>query len=102
MNKYKIIERIYFNEMGEPGDPKYYIKELKLVIPFFGWKWWVYIKEHIDGYGDYYQVPIIWDSVEEAQEFIDTILCPELPRNKYQVKEVKLSECTKNDNPRIY
>ncbi len=96
MNKYKIIERIYFNEKGEPGDPKYYIKELKHIIPLFGWKRWVYIKEY------YYWVPIVWDSVEEAQEFIDTVLCHGLPRNKYQVKEVKLSKCTKNDNQRIY
>lgn len=93
MTKYKIIERIYFNEKGEPGDPKYYIKELKPIIPFFGWKRWVYIKEHISGYGDYYWDPIVWDSVEEAQEFIDTVLCPGLPRNKYQVKEVKTVNC---------
>jgi hypothetical protein len=90
---YKIIEIIYFNEKGEPGDPRYYIKELKPIIPFLGWKRWVYIKETKCGYGDCYKTPISWSTVEDAQEFINNILYPGILREKTQTKEIKTVNC---------
>ncbi len=90
---YKIIEKIYFNELGKPGAPRYCIQELKPVIPFLGWKRWVYVKETKCGWGDTYKVRMEWDSLEEAQKFIDEILCPGILREKTQTKEIKTVNC---------
>jgi len=90
---YKIIEKTYFDERGEFGDPRYYIQELKPIIPFFGWKRWVYVKETQCGYGDWYRTPMVWNTAQDAQEFIDKILCPGIPRDKHQTKEIKIINC---------
>ena len=93
MKKYKIIESIYYNEKGEPNAPKYYIKELKPIIPFFGWKRWVYIKETECRYGDCYKVRMKWYTVEDAQNFITEILCPPTPRDTHKYTEIKTVNC---------
>ena len=93
MSKYKIIERVYYNGKGEANAPKYYIKELKPIIPFFGWKRWVYVKETYCGWGDYYKVPMVWAEVEDAQNFINTVLCPQVPRDKHEYTEIKTVNC---------
>jgi hypothetical protein len=94
MNKYKIIEKTYFNERGKPNEPRYYIKELKSVIPLFGWKRWVYIKEtHYDYECHHYKTRMVWNTAEDAQEFINTVLCPGVLRDKYQIKEIQTVKC---------
>ncbi len=90
---YKIIEKTYFNERGESGIARYHIKELKPIIPFLGWKWWVYIKETRCGGCDCYKTPITWSTAQDAQEFINAVLCPGIPRDKYQIKEIKTVNC---------
>ena len=93
MSKYKIIERVYYNERGEASTPTYHIKELKPLIPFFGWRRWVYIKETQCGWGDCYKVRMAWATVEDAQNFINTILCPQVPREKHEYTEIKTVNC---------
>jgi hypothetical protein len=93
MKKYKIIESVYYNEKGETNAPKYYIKELKPIIPFFGWMRWVYIKETHCGWGDYYKVRMKWNTVEDAQNFITEILCPQTPRDTHKYTEIKTVNC---------
>ena len=92
MSKYKIIESIYYNEKGEANAPKYYIKELKPIIPFFGWKRWVYIKETQCGWGCS-EERMAWATVEDAQTFINTVLCPQVPRDKHKYTEIKTVNC---------
>ena len=93
MNKYKIIEKVYYNERGEVCAPKYFIKELKPVIPFFGWKRWVYVKETHYGWGDCYKVRMVWNTVADAQNFINTVLCTQAPRDKRKYTEIKTVNC---------
>ena len=93
MSKYKIIESVYYNEQGKASAPTYHIKELKPLIPFFGWTRWVYVKETHCGWGDCYKVPMAWAAVEDAQNFIDTVLCPQVPRDKHKHTEIKTVNC---------
>ena len=93
MSKYKIIKRVYYNERGEVSAPTYFIKELKPIIPFFGWKRWVYIKETRCELGDCYKIRMEWNTVEDAQNFINTVLCPRVPRKKHEYTEIKTVTC---------
>ena len=93
MSKYKIIESIYYNEKGKADPPNYFIKELKPIIPFFGWKRWVYIRETVNGWDRSYQRKMVWSSVEDAQKFINEVLCPQIPRSDYKIKEIKTVNC---------
>lgn len=94
MSKYKIIKRVYYNEKGEVSAPTYFIKELvKPIIPFFGWGRWVYIKETECVYSGCYRVRMKWNTVEDAQNFINTVLCPQVPRDKHEYTEVKTVNC---------
>ena len=93
MSKYKIIESVYHNIKGESNAPKYYIKELKPIIPFFGWKRWVYIKETQCGYGICDKVRMGWDTIADAQNFITEILCPQVPRDTHKYTEIKTVNC---------
>ena len=70
-----------------------YIKELKPIIPFFGWKRWVYIKETQCGCGDCHKTRMAWNTVDDAQTFINTVLCPQVPRETHKYTEIKTVKC---------
>lgn len=89
MRKFKIIERVYYNKFGNAESTIYHIQELKPIIPFFGFKKWSYIKEIEGGMGDYYKTPMAFNSIADAQNFIDDVLTKNIPREEYKYTEIK-------------
>lgn len=80
MNKYRITREEYYNEFGSGGKVSFYVQELKPF--FFFWKRWSYIKHEVCGWGDCYNERTKFDSMHSAKEFIKTVLCTGLERNR--------------------
>ena len=69
----------YFNEKGKVTIKHYYIQEWKKFL------WWSYLKDikHTEcGMSDCYKTRTTFATLEDAQQFIRKVLCPELPRDK--------------------
>lgn len=67
----------YFDEKGNVSNRYYYIQEWK---KFLWWSYWKDIKHTECGWGDCYKTRTTFKTVEEAQDFVRDVLCPELPR----------------------
>ena len=89
--KYKIVRESYFNEYGVEQNIVFYVmKECK---GLFGWRYWNYIRHEECGWGDCTSVKTQFKTQEEAQTFIDDILCKEVLRQNWVTKDISESTC---------
>jgi hypothetical protein len=93
MTNFKIKHYEYLNGKGKVTNEHYYIQEWK---KFLWWSYWKDIKHTTCGYSDCYKTSTTFETLEEAQQFIREVLCPEIPRDKSRIKEVEIITC-KND-----
>jgi hypothetical protein len=96
MTNFRIKHYEYFNEEGKVINKYYYIQEWK---KFLWWFYWKDIKHTECGMGDCYKTRTTFKTLEEAQQFVENVLCPELPRDKSKETEVDTINCKtiKND-----
>jgi len=88
--KYRIFERYYCDEYGNINNHEFLIKISKT---FFGLKYWKFIKHRECGWGDCYNVPTKFNSEEKAREFIQNILCKNIPRQEWISTPIKDISC---------
>ena len=92
MKNYKIVKEEYHNRYGEVITVKWKIKKYK-TVPVLNIKYWGYVcHEECDPSGCY-EVPTEFKSLLEAEEFIEEVLCPEIPRTKWKTTEIKSISC---------
>jgi len=92
-NKYKIVRREYFNEFGEINeDSIYYI--IKKATRFLGLiPYWSTITHTELGWGDCYQVPTQFKTLEDAQKFIEETPCKNVRVDGWRSTDVRTIEC---------
>jgi hypothetical protein len=93
MSDFRVKHYEYFNENGKVANEYYFIQQR---IKFLWKYYWEDIKHEECVWGDCYKTRTTFATLEEAQQFIREVLCPELPRNKSRIKEVEIITC-KND-----
>ena len=86
-----ITENSYYDEFGIVTDIHYTISEKKKLLGLFTYYSTVSKKDF--GWGDFYSVPIKFSSLEEAEEFIELTLCPNIPRQQW--KKGKISNISR-------
>jgi hypothetical protein len=89
-NIYKIFKSEYFNEYGVCQSSHYYIKYLK---KFLWWTYWKEVKHEECGWGDCSATRTTFKTEQEAEDFINKVLCPNKVRDGHQQTEVKTIEC---------
>jgi hypothetical protein len=82
-----IRQKTCYDSFGQIASNYYYIKEYKKFLCFSYWK---YIKHKP---GAIY-IPIKFNNLQEARNFVEEVLCPEKPRNKWITKPVTEMVCT--------
>ena len=90
MTDYKIYKYQYFNEVGEQLSKYFYIK---YQVKFLWWTYWKDVKHTDCGYGDCYKTRTKFKSEEEANKFIQDILCKGMSRDASKETEVKTVNC---------
>lgn len=91
MKNFKIVEETYHDGLGIAYKSSFYIKELKNLL---GIPYWRYIKKTEDGgMGGSYKREIQFESINAAETFITTILCPKVPRETTINKDIKTIVC---------
>lgn len=81
-----IRQKTCYDGFGKITRNYYFIKEYKK-LPWFSY--WKYIK-HKHGY---IYIPIKFNGLEEARDFVKEVLCPENPRNKCIIRPVTEMVC---------
>lgn len=93
MKTFRIKHYEYLNEKGKVTNEYYYIQEWKR---FFWWSHWNDI-EHLEcNWGDCCKTRTTFKTLEEAQQFIREVLCPEIPRDKSRETVVDEMVCKRN------
>lgn len=95
MLDFRVKHYEYFNEKGKVTNEYYYIQEWK---KFLWWSYWKDIEHEEWGWGDCYKVRTEFETIEEAQQFIREVLCPELPRDKCREKIVDEIVCKNGES----
>ena len=90
--EYFIEKRQYHDELGKPSDPYYLIFSYRIFLGFIRYK--KYITERNCYYSGCYKTQIEFKTIEKAEEFIQTILCPQIPREKTKVEIIKSINCS--------
>ena len=88
--KFLIKHYEYLNEKGKVTDEHYYIQEWK---KFLWWSYWKDIKHTTCGYSDCYKTRTTFKTLEEAQQFIREVLCPEIPRDRSRETIIDIVNC---------
>lgn len=88
---YKIYKKHHHNKHGKIDNTKFFIKKKKK--GFLGRTYWKTITHTECGYGDCWKEPTTFRSEEEAVEFIQTVLCPETPRQEWIETPIKEISC---------
>lgn len=88
--KYRIVKTNYHNRYGDIDDTYYHI-ENQVKILFFNR--WVKIKHFTSEWGDYRKDVTYFKTQESAQEFIDKVLCCNVPRQTHVEEVVSYNEC---------
>lgn len=88
---YHIEKNVYYNSFGIPSEPTFYIKYEDDYFYFF--KQWKYAMYYDGGYGLSSWNRYAFTSVEKAQQFIDDVLCKQLPRQKTITEVVDTVQC---------
>jgi hypothetical protein len=79
-----------FDEKGELSREYYYIQEWKR---FLWWYRWVDIKHTVCEWDDRHKVRTTFNTIEEAQDFVRNVLCPENPRETHRETTVDEMVC---------
>ena len=85
----------YFNRKGKVSREYYYIQEWKR---FLWWSYWKDIEHTVCGWGDCYKVRTTFKTLEEAQDFVRNVLCPELPRENRRETAVDEMVCKNGES----
>ena len=89
-NCFKVFKQTYFTNEGREQLQYYFIKQRKT---FLGIKYWKDIKHKESSWSGSYMARTQFNNVEQAEKFIQDILCPGVPRNKWIATEVKSMKC---------
>ena len=76
-SNFLIIHHEYFDEKGKLSTEYYYIQERK---KFLWWSYWKDIEHEECGWDSCYKTRTRFKTLEEAQDFVRNVLCPEVPR----------------------
>lgn len=85
----------YFNKEGKVTNEYYYIQEWKR---FLWWSYWKDIKHTECNWGDCCKTRTTFKTLEEAQQFIREVLCPEIPRDVSREKVVDEMVCKNGES----
>ena len=89
--KYFIEKRQYHDELGKPSDPYYGIFSYRRFLGLIRYK--KYIEETECGMGGCYKTKISFKTIKKAEEFIQTVLYPGVPRETTKEEIIKSVNC---------
>jgi len=89
--EYHIEKRQYHDELGKPSDPYYWIFSYRRFLGLIRYK--KYIEETECGMSGCYKTKITFKTIESAEEFIQTVLCPGVPRETTKKEIIKSVNC---------
>ena len=90
--KYKIFELHHHDKYGKRENSQFFIKKRKT---FLGIEYWKNVTHTECGYGDCYQTKTTFGTEELAREFIQNVLCKDVPRQKWISTPIKEMSCIK-------
>lgn len=90
MERFRIKKYEYCDEYGKRINAFFYVSECK---KFLGFSYWRDIKHDEYGYGDFRSVLTKFETIEQAQDFINNILCPNKGRDGRKVTIVDRVNC---------
>lgn len=85
----------YFDEKGKLAHEYYYIQEWKR---FLWWSYWKDIKHRKCENGDCYMTRTTFKTLEDAQNFVREVLCPEKSRAGRRVTVVDEMVCKNGES----
>lgn len=85
----------YFDEKGKLYHEYYYIQEWK---KFLWWSYWKDIRHEEYRNCDSYKVRTEFKTLEDAQNFVREVLCPEIPRDGRRVTTVDEMICKNGES----
>ena len=85
----------YFDEKGNLSNEYYYIQEWK---KFLWWSYWKDIKHEECGWDDSNTIRTQFKTLEEAQDFVRNVLCPEIPRDGHRESVVEEMVCKNGES----
>ena len=86
-----ITENSYYDEFGIVTDVHYTISEKKKWLVLF--TYYSTVSKKDCGWGDCHNVPIRFSTLEEAEEFIELTLCPNIPRQQWKKGKISNISC---------
>lgn len=90
MIDFRIKRYEYFNERGKVTNEYYYIQQRKKFL----WKYrWSDVKHEECGYGDCCKTRTKFKTLDEAQQFVENVLCPKLPIDCHKKTVVDIITC---------
>lgn len=92
--KYKIYKRHHHNEYGDIGNETFFIKKKK---SFLGITYWKEITHTECFVCDCYKTTTEFKTYEEAKNFIQDVLCKDIPRQKWVETPINEMSCTSWD-----
>ena len=87
----------YFNEKGELSHDYYYIQEWNR---FLWWSRWTDIEHEDCGWESCFKTRTKFETLEEAQDFVSNVLCPESPRETRRETTVDEVVCINGESNR--
>lgn len=91
MNEYKIIESTYYDELGKPSNPYYYIKYKVKFLQF--WYRWKVVTHRDCGMSGCYDSRTTFGTLEDAQKFAQEHICGNRVWDDIVRKEVEHKIC---------
>lgn len=91
MTKYKIVKEEYFNEYGVSTCIGFKIK--KYLFCILNYKFWKFVTVDYDNYFGSGKTVITFKTQEAAEDYINTVLCPNKPIQKWVTTDIYTHTC---------
>lgn len=88
--QHRILEKVYRNEYGKETNRYYYIQHK---TRFMGIEYWKTIKHEVCYSSGCYNQTTEFNTYDEAKEFVDNVLCKDIPFGKWSEKIISYNEC---------
>jgi hypothetical protein len=87
---YRIVESNYRDKHGKEIMKHYYVQKIK---KFLGIEFWMSVK-HVESYmSGSFKVTTVFETYDDAKNFVDDVLCKNIPTTKWSDKVISYNEC---------